>query len=133
MARPKEPIDVALVEYLASRLYRDHEIAEALGLTREAFRKRKRRDPAVVDALAKGRAAFATRLRQLQWEAAERGSVGMQIWLGRQYLGQHITPRAAVRHALAPGRLALLEDPEQLARVRELNRSLLREWPGGLQ
>jgi len=133
MARPKEPIDVALVEYLASRLYRDHEIAAALGLTREAFRKRTTRDPAVAQALAKGRAAFAIRLRQLQWEAARRGSVRMQIWLGRQYLGQQITPRAAVRQARVPGRLALLEDPEQLARVRELNRSLLGERPGGPQ
>jgi hypothetical protein len=133
MARPKEPIDVALVEYLASRLYRDHEIAAALGLTREAFRKRKTRDPGVAEALAKGRAALSIRLRQLQWEAARQGSVRMQIWLGKQYLGQRIPPRGVVRHARAPGRLALLEDPDQLARVRELNRALLRERPGGLR
>jgi hypothetical protein len=133
MARPKEPIDVALVESLASRLYRDHEIAGALGLTREAFRKRKARDSAVTEALAKGRVAFAIRLRRLQWEAAQRGSVRMQIWLGKQYLGQHAGPRRPVASAHTPTRLALLEDPEQLARVRELNRSLLRERPGGLR
>lgn len=28
------------------------------------------------------------RLRQLQWGAAEKGSVPMLIWLGKQYLGQ---------------------------------------------
>ena len=28
------------------------------------------------------------RLRQLQWASAEKGNVTMQIWLGKQYLGQ---------------------------------------------
>jgi hypothetical protein len=57
----------------------------------------------------------------------------MQIWLGKQLLGQHAGPRRPVASAHRPTRLALLEDPEQLARVRELNRSLLRERPGGLR
>jgi hypothetical protein len=29
-----------------------------------------------------------TRLRHMQWEAAEKGNVAMMIWLGKQHLGQ---------------------------------------------
>ena len=28
------------------------------------------------------------RLRQLQWKSAEKGAIVMQIWLGKQILGQ---------------------------------------------
>ena len=42
--------------------------------------------------LIKGRDKGNIRLRQLQWKQAERGSVAMLIWLGKQYLGQRDTP-----------------------------------------
>ncbi len=42
--------------------------------------------------LAKGRAKGKTKLRQLQWQAAEKGNVTMQIWLGKQLLNQKDTP-----------------------------------------
>ena len=37
--------------------------------------------------LTKGRAEMKMRLRQLQWKS-EKGNVVMQIWLGKQILGQ---------------------------------------------
>lgn len=40
------------------------------------------------DILAKGREMGKRRLRMLQWHSARRGSVAMQIWLGKQYLDQ---------------------------------------------
>lgn len=30
----------------------------------------------------------AISLRRMQWQTAEKGNVAMQIWLGKQYLGQ---------------------------------------------
>lgn len=38
--------------------------------------------------LRKGREDAKQRLRRLQWINAEKGNVAMQIWLGKQYLGQ---------------------------------------------
>ena len=32
------------------------------------------------------------KLRQMQWKSAERGNVPMQIWLGKQILGQSESP-----------------------------------------
>lgn len=37
--------------------------------------------------LSKGRAQQRTRLRQMMWKSAEHGSVAMQIFLSKQYLG----------------------------------------------
>lgn len=34
------------------------------------------------------REALKIKLRQYQWKNAEKGNVAMQIWLGKQYLGQ---------------------------------------------
>ena len=38
--------------------------------------------------LTKGRDEGKIRLRQLQWTSAKKGNVTMQIWLGKQLLGQ---------------------------------------------
>ena len=38
--------------------------------------------------LDKGRANGKTRLRQLQWQAAQKGNVTMLIWLGKTMLGR---------------------------------------------
>jgi hypothetical protein len=38
--------------------------------------------------LTKGRARRRAVLREYQWEAARKGNVTMQIWLGKQHLGQ---------------------------------------------
>ena len=38
--------------------------------------------------IRKGRASGKTRLRQLQWDSAEAGNVTMQIFLGKNMLGQ---------------------------------------------
>ena len=38
--------------------------------------------------ITKGQDEGKTRLRKLQWTAAEKGNVPMLIWLGKQVLGQ---------------------------------------------
>ena len=42
--------------------------------------------------LTKGRSEQKLRLRQLQWNSAEKGNVVMQIWLVKQMIGQSETP-----------------------------------------
>ena len=88
MARPARPIDLKLVEDLARIHCTEAEIASVLGFTPEGFRKRKRRQPELVGVVEKGREAGRTSLRRLQWQSASKGNVVMQIWLGKQILGQ---------------------------------------------
>jgi hypothetical protein len=88
MARPAKPIDLKLVEDLARIHCTEIEIASVLGFTPEGFRKRKRRQPELVGVIEKGREAGRMSLRRLQWQSASKGNVVMQIWLGKQILGQ---------------------------------------------
>ena len=92
MANTPRPIDMDLVERLSVIHCTEAEIALAIGMTPEGFRKRKQRDEALVGALEKGRAAGRRSLRRLQWEAAQRGNIVAQIWLGKQLLGQRDVP-----------------------------------------
>jgi hypothetical protein len=100
MARPAKPVDLALVEDLAKILCTDAEIAAVLGMTAEGFRKRKLREAGLVGVLEKGRESGRQSLRRLQWKSALKGNVAMQIWLGKQYLGQ--SDRQDLTHA-GPG------------------------------
>jgi hypothetical protein len=42
------------------------------------------------------------RLRQLQWQSAEKGNVTMQIFLGKQMLGQTDTPNESQNNEPLP-------------------------------
>ena len=113
MARPKKKIDYEQVERLAHIHCTQEEIASALGLSVDTLQ----RDPEFCGIYKKGVEAGKRSLRRLQWEAAEgkegevfydknrkvlvddRGrplfrvlpqapNVTMQIWLGKQLLGQ---------------------------------------------
>jgi len=78
MARPKKyDIDPKEVEKLASFGCTNTEIASFFGC-----------DVSYSQNLTKGRDTGKIRLRQLQWKSAERGNITMQIWLGKQVLGQ---------------------------------------------
>jgi hypothetical protein len=88
MARPQKPIDLKLLEDLARIQCTDEEMASILGFTREGFRKRKQRQPELVGVIEKGKEAGRCSLRRLQWKSATGGNITMQIWLGKQYLGQ---------------------------------------------
>jgi len=88
MARPARPIDLKLLEDLARIQCTDGEMAAILGFTREGFHKRKQRDPELVRIIEKGKDEGQSSLRRLQWKNAMGGNTTMQIWLGKQYLGQ---------------------------------------------
>tara|TARA_R100000426_G_scaffold41432_1_gene32081 strand:+ start:1521 stop:1826 length:306 start_codon:yes stop_codon:yes gene_type:complete len=83
MARPKKyKINNEEVEKLASFGCTNTEIAEFYGCDESLIRK------SFSEYLTKGRAKGKIRLRQLQWKSAEKGNVTMQIFLGKNILGQ---------------------------------------------
>ena len=83
MARPKKyDIDTKQVEQLASYGCTNREIASFFGCDESLIKK------SYSSFLTKGRDKGKIMLRKLQWNAAEKGSTPMLIWLGKQLLEQ---------------------------------------------
>ena len=83
MARPKKyNLDTDQIKKLASLGCTNKEIGDFFGCSADLLEKR------YSEFLPKGRAEQKLRLRQLQWKSAEKGAIVMQIWLGKQILGQ---------------------------------------------
>jgi hypothetical protein len=58
--------------------------------------ERKRKNPAFVETIERGRAKGKISLRRSQLKMVDQGNPAMAIWLGKQYLGQ----TDEIRHAL---------------------------------
>lgn len=82
MARPKIEINPIEVEKLAAMQCTNSEIAAFFDCSQDTIERR------FAAELAKGREKGKAKLRRLQWQSAEKGNVVMQIWLGKQILGQ---------------------------------------------
>ena len=83
MARPKKyNIDTKQVSKLAKLGCTNKEIADFYGCSADLIEK------SYSEFLTKGRSEMKMRLRQLQWKSAEKGNVTMQIFLGKNILGQ---------------------------------------------
>ena len=83
MARPKKyNIDTEEVVKLASYGCTNKEIADFFGCSADLLEK------SYSEFLRKGKVDVKIRLRQLQWASAENGNVTMQIFLGKNMLGQ---------------------------------------------
>tara|TARA_R100000995_G_scaffold56261_1_gene27788 strand:- start:838 stop:1137 length:300 start_codon:yes stop_codon:yes gene_type:complete len=86
MARPKKHnIDTKQLQNLARLGCTNTEIGDFFGCSENTIRR-------YGEYLTKGRAECKMRLRQMQWKSAENGNVTMQIFLGKQVLGQSDTP-----------------------------------------
>jgi hypothetical protein len=81
-------LDYEQVRNLAAIQCTDLEMASVLGCSRDTLKRRKKDDPLFLAAYDAGKAEGRASLRRLQWRNAEQGNVTMQIWLGKQYLGQ---------------------------------------------
>lgn len=81
MARPKVEIDPVQVQRLSSLGCPVTDIAFVLGCSTDTLNRR------FAAEIEKGRATMRTRLRQKMWESVDKGSVAMQIFLSKQYLG----------------------------------------------
>ena len=82
MARPKKDIDPNMVRALAGKFCTLREIGAVLGCSASTIQRR------FATECHEGREQGKTRLRNLQWAAAEKGSDRMLIHLGEQYLDQ---------------------------------------------
>ena len=91
--RPKKHVDLELVERLAHIQCTHAEIAATLGVSVDTLQRNK--EFAVV--YKKGAEGGRKSLRRMQFEAASKGNVVMQIWLGKQYLGQSDHLKSEVR------------------------------------
>jgi hypothetical protein len=94
VARPKKEFKPEIVEALAACCCTFDEIAAYIGWD-PATVYRRMRDPksAFARAYAKGAANGRATLRRKQYELALKGNATMQIWLGKQQLGQTDTPQ----------------------------------------
>ena len=82
--RPKKKIDYDTVEKLASIMCTQEEIASYLDLSVRTLQRDKEFCRIYKKGLDKGKMS----VRRQQYKSAEGGSATMQIWLGKQYLGQ---------------------------------------------
>jgi hypothetical protein len=107
--RPKKFVDLELVEKLAHIQCTYGEIASTLGVSVDTLERNK--DFAAV--YKRGAEGGRKSLRRMQFESANKGNVIMQIWLGKQYLGQSDQGTLQVR------RVSSLEEmsSEQLAKM----------------
>lgn len=80
--RPEKPVDPNKVFELAKIHCTNAEIAHVCNVSEETLTRRFSKE------LEKGRAEGKRSLRRLQWEGAESGNPTMQIWLGKNLLGQ---------------------------------------------
>lgn len=86
--RPQKEIDVDKLRSLAAIHCTDEEIASVLQISVDTLSRRKKEDPAVLEALEGGRNQGKASLRRLQWELAKKLNPSMLIFLGKNLLKQ---------------------------------------------
>ena len=87
------------VERAASIGCPGEDIAALLGISRATLYNHMESDPAVADAIEKGRGTGRATVRRMQWEKASTGDTSMLIWLGKILCGQRDTSIVAVTGA----------------------------------
>jgi hypothetical protein len=86
--RPRLQFDLRLVEDLGKIQSTHSELAAVLNASLATVERRLRDDPEFREAYEKGLEHGKSSLRRIQWKTALSGNTTMQIWLGKQYLGQ---------------------------------------------
>jgi hypothetical protein len=86
--RPRLVFDLRQVEDLGKIQSTHSELAAVLGCSLDTVKDRLRNDPEFSTAYQKGLEHGKSSLRRIQWKNALGGNTTMQIWLGKQYLGQ---------------------------------------------
>jgi hypothetical protein len=117
--RPKKFVDLELVEKLAHIQCTHSEIASALGISVDTLT----RNAHFADTFKRGAEGGRKSLRRMQFESANKGNVVMQIWLGKQYLGQSDQGTLQVRHT------APFEEMTS-AELREVLDEYAKQYPG---
>lgn len=106
MARPKLEIDGETVFKLAQIGCKNEEIADYFNCSAQTIETRFRPE------LTKGRSELKMSLRRWQLASAQKGNVVMQIWLGKQMLGQ--SDRTILELTKIPDEIFLAEAQRRL-------------------
>ena len=75
------------IEKLSAIMCTDEEIASVLGMSVDTLLNSNNRD-AFLEHKQIGQSRGKMSLRRMQWATANKGNATMQIWLGKQHLGQ---------------------------------------------
>lgn len=86
--KPSVQWNLKTLEKMAARWLSHEAMADLLEISRECLQTALRNNPDVKRAIRLGRAKRQDKLLTKQWANADRGNVVMQIWLGKNYLGQ---------------------------------------------
>jgi len=122
--RPRLTFDLKLVEDLGKIQSTHAELAAVLGVSIETVKRRLKDDPEFCAVYEKGLENGKSSLRRIQWKSALSGNTTMQIWLGKQYLGQrdmrHTELTGAEGKPLLPAPLVMNLDEGTRVLLREL-------------
>jgi len=86
--RPRAQINLEQVKTLAGLSCTEPEIASVIGVNYATWKRHKKQDPEIAEAVEQGKQQGNASLRRMQWKTAEEGNATMQIWLGKNRLGQ---------------------------------------------
>jgi len=113
--RPRLTFDLRLVEDLGKIQSTQSELAAVLDVSIETVKRRLKDDPEFCAAYEKGLENGKSSLRRIQWKSALGGNTTMQIWLGKQYLGQQDRQMTEVlSRRVEEWRQQLKEAPEEV-------------------
>lgn len=111
MARPlkltDKPETLAQVHALGKIQCTTKEAAAVLSVSEKTFIEFLQRVKKAKEAFESGKEGGRASLRRQQWKLAESGHATMQIWLGKQYLGQ--TDKSAVEHSVDADFMGVLQ------------------------
>lgn len=90
MGRPKKVIDLKFLENLCKINCTKEEIAAVFEISPDTIENRIQQEFGVSFSVffKRHQGEGKMSLRRMQWASARKGNVTMQIWLGKQYLGQ---------------------------------------------
>jgi hypothetical protein len=126
--RPRLVFDLRMVEDLGGIQSTHSELAAVLGCSLDTVKDRLANDTEFSAAYQKGLENGKSSLRRIQWKNALSGNTTMQIWLGKQYLGQRDMHSAELTGANGEPLL-----PAQVVTgLDDATRTLLRDLRGRL-
>jgi hypothetical protein len=88
VGRPRAQINLEQVKTLAGLSCTEPEIASVIGINYATWKRHKQQNPELEEMIEQGKLTGNASLRRKQWETAMDGNVTMQIWLGKNRLGQ---------------------------------------------
>ena len=126
--RPRLTFDLRMVEDLGRIQSTHRELAAVLGCSLDTVKDRLKSDAEPSTAYEEGLENGRSSLRRIQWKSALGGNTTIQIWLGKQYLGQ----RDMHSTELSGANGEPLVSAQMVTGMDEPTRVLLRQLRGSL-